>query len=78
MLNLGNFRDTPDYLFVQDLVDNSRIEERNHPKPKRVINEGVEKSETEQVLRKTSTNFQCDLRPGASCPYVCTNAYTQV
>ena len=42
---------------------------RNHPQPKRVINEWVERCETEQVLRKSSTNFQWDVSPGASGPY---------
>ena len=36
----------------------------------RVINEWVERCETEQVLRKTSTNFQLDVSPRATGPYV--------
>ena len=40
-----------------------------HPQPKRVINEWVQRCETEQVLRKSSTNVQWDVRPGASGTY---------
>ena len=37
----------------------------NHPQPKRVINEWVESCQTEQGLRKSSTNYTCDVSPGA-------------
>ena len=37
---------------------------------RKVINEWVEMCETEQVLRKASTNFQWDVRPGASDPTI--------
>ena len=64
-----NFWGTLWLFFVQDPASNSWIEERNHPQPKRDINEWVERCGTEEVLRKSSTNFQWDVSPGASGPY---------
>jgi hypothetical protein len=63
---LGN----PQLFFVQDPASNSWIEEKTHPQPKRVIDECVESCETEQGLRKSTTYFQCDVRPWASGTYL--------
>jgi hypothetical protein len=59
----------PPTIFVQDPAANSLIEERNHPQPKRVINELVKRCGTNQVLRKSSANYTWDVSPGASGPY---------
>ena len=56
-INLGNFWDTPNIFLGA---------EQNRPQRKQVINEWVKRCETE--LRKSLTNFQCDVRPGASGP----------
>ena len=38
-------------------------------KPSKPKNEWVERCETEQVLKKSSTNYTWDVSPGASDPY---------
>jgi hypothetical protein len=51
-------------------VKNSLIEEQNSPQIKQVIIKGFERCETAQVIRKSSANFQWDVRLGSSGPYV--------
>ena len=46
------------------------MNKRIKPSPAQtVINEWVERCETEQVLRKSYANFQWNVSPGASGPY---------
>jgi hypothetical protein len=63
---LSNFPDFPKlFLCMQNPGADSYIEEQNHLQPKSVINKWVERCETEEVLRKSSANFQWDGSPGA-------------